>query len=163
MWKKKKVKALVAQSCLILCDPMDCSPPGFSVHGILRARILEWVAIYFLRESSWSRDQTQVSCVVGRFFTIWATREAGLWKFSWIINILNITVVSITFVVRKTHGGGVLPFAGTSESLGSLDKIFDQAQCTPMITVCLWWFCMQTTLISLWWCLVFFPTGPSKV
>ena len=62
------MKALVTQSCLTLCDPMDCSPPGSSVHGILWARILEWVALYFLRESSWSRDQTQVSCVVGRFF-----------------------------------------------------------------------------------------------
>ena len=66
---------LVAQSCLTLCDPMDCSPPGFSVHGILQARILEWVAICFSRGSSWPRDQTQVSCIAGRFFTIWATRE----------------------------------------------------------------------------------------
>ena len=54
----KKVKVLVAQSCLILCDPMDCSSPGFSVHGILQARILEWVAIPFSRGSSQPRDQT---------------------------------------------------------------------------------------------------------
>ena len=46
----------VAQSCLTLCDPMDCSPPGFSVHGILQARILEWVAISFSRGSSRPRD-----------------------------------------------------------------------------------------------------------
>ena len=45
-----KVKVLVAQSYLILCDPMDCSPPGFSVHGILQARILVWVAILFSRD-----------------------------------------------------------------------------------------------------------------
>ena len=63
---------LVAQSCLSLCDPMDCSPTGFSVHGILQARILEWVAIPFSRGSSWPRDQTLVSCVAGRFFTTWA-------------------------------------------------------------------------------------------
>ena len=44
--------SVVAQSCLTLCDPMDCSPPGSSVHGILWARILEWVAISFSRESS---------------------------------------------------------------------------------------------------------------
>ena len=51
----------VAQSCLTLCDPMDCGPPGSSVHGILQARVLEWVAIPFSRESS----QTRVSCVAG--------------------------------------------------------------------------------------------------
>ena len=52
---------------------MDCSPPGSFVHGILQARILEWVAISFSRGSSWPRDRTQVSCTAGRFFTNWAT------------------------------------------------------------------------------------------
>ena len=47
--KCMKVKVVVAQSCLSLCDPLDCSPPGSSVHGILQARILEWVAIPFSR------------------------------------------------------------------------------------------------------------------
>ena len=51
------------QSCLTLCDPMDCSPPGSSVHGILQARILEWVAISFFRGSSQPRDQTCISYV----------------------------------------------------------------------------------------------------
>ena len=55
---------------------MDRSLPGSSVHGILQARILEWVAIPFSRGSSQARDQTQDSWVAGRFFTIWATREA---------------------------------------------------------------------------------------
>ena len=64
---------LVAQSCLTLCDPMDCSPPGSSVHGILQARIL---AIPFSRGSFWLRDWTWVSCIVGSFFTGWATRES---------------------------------------------------------------------------------------
>ena len=50
----------VAQSCPTLCDPVDCSPPGFSVHGILQARILEWIAISFSRGSSWPRNRTQV-------------------------------------------------------------------------------------------------------
>ena len=54
---------------------MDCNPPGSSVPGILQARILEWVAIPFSRGSFWPRDQTQVSCIAGGFFTIWATRE----------------------------------------------------------------------------------------
>jgi len=67
------VCVLVAQSYPTLCDPMDRSPPGSSVHGILQARILEWTAIPFSRGSSWPRNQTQVSCTAGRFFTVWAT------------------------------------------------------------------------------------------
>ena len=62
-----KYCVLVSQSCLTLCDPMDCSPPGFSVHGILQARILESVAIPFSRRSSQTRDQTQVSRIAGKF------------------------------------------------------------------------------------------------
>ena len=57
---------------------MDCSLPGSSVHGILQARILEWVAIPFSRGSFQPRDQTQFSYTAGRFFTIWATKEALL-------------------------------------------------------------------------------------
>ena len=64
---------LVSQSCLTLCNPMDSSPPGSSVHGVLQARILEWVAIPFSRRSSQPRDGTQVSYIAGRFFTILAT------------------------------------------------------------------------------------------
>ena len=66
----------VAQSCLTLCNPMDCSLPGFSIHGIFQARVLEWVATPFSWGSSQPRDQTRVSCTVGRRFTLWATREA---------------------------------------------------------------------------------------
>ena len=60
---------------LALSDPMDCSPPGSSVHGLLQARILEWVATPFSRGSSQPRDGTWVSCMAGRFFIVWATRE----------------------------------------------------------------------------------------
>ena len=66
---------LIALSCLILWDPMDCSPPGSSVYVILQAKILEWVAISFSRVSSWPRNRNQVSHIAGRFFTIWATKE----------------------------------------------------------------------------------------
>ena len=65
-----EVKMLTAQLCLTLCNSMDFSPPGSSVHGILQARILEWVAIPFSRGSSQPMDQTQVSCLAGRFFTV---------------------------------------------------------------------------------------------
>ena len=75
---------LVTQSCPTLCDPMDCSMPGSSVHGILQA-ILEWVAIPFSRGSSWLRNWIQVSCIAGRLFTVWATREA----LTWMIGIID--------------------------------------------------------------------------
>ena len=65
------VKVKVPQLCPALCDPMD-----YTVHGILQARILEWVAIPFSRGSSQARDRTQVSCIAGGFFTSWATTEA---------------------------------------------------------------------------------------
>ena len=61
----------VAQLCPTLCDPMN-----YTVHRILQARILEWVAFPFFRGSSQPRDQTQVFHIAGRFFTSWATREA---------------------------------------------------------------------------------------
>ena len=57
---------------------MDCNLPGFYVHGIFQARVLEWVAISFSRGSSWPKYQTQVSCIASRRFTLWATREACL-------------------------------------------------------------------------------------
>ena len=76
-WKYlHSVKVKVAQLCLTLYNPMDHSLPGSSVHGILQARILEWVAIVFSRGSSWPRNWTRVSCVGGEFFASWATRDA---------------------------------------------------------------------------------------
>ena len=68
-------RAKSLQPCPALCDPMDCSPPGSSVHGILQARILEWVAMPSSRGSSRPRDRTRVSCIAGGFFTA-DTREA---------------------------------------------------------------------------------------
>ena len=66
----KKVKALVAELCLTLCTPMNYTADQVpSDHGILQARILEWVAISFSRGSSQPRDRTWVSCVAGRFLT----------------------------------------------------------------------------------------------
>ena len=68
-WVSEWVK--VTQSCPTLCDPMDCV-----VHGLLQARILEWVSFPFSRGSSQPRDRTRVSCIAGGFFTSWATRKA---------------------------------------------------------------------------------------
>ena len=66
-----KVKVKVTQLCQTLCNPTD-----YTVHGILQATILEWVTFPFSRESFQPRDQTQVSCIAGRFFTSWGTRKA---------------------------------------------------------------------------------------
>ena len=71
---KSHVCVLVTQSWT-LCESMDCSPPGSSVHGILQAGTLEWVAMPFSRGSSRARARTQVSCIVDRFFIVWALRE----------------------------------------------------------------------------------------
>ena len=77
----KKEEREVAQSCLTLGDPMDCSPPGPSVHVILQARIPEGTALPFSRRSSQTIDWTQVSHIAGRFFTIWAI------KFKYALNL----------------------------------------------------------------------------
>ena len=75
---KDKSESEIAQLCPALWDPMDCSLPGSSILGIFQARILEWVAISFSRRSSQPRDWTQVSCTVGRCFTIWATSKVQI-------------------------------------------------------------------------------------
>ena len=76
--KNMKIKVLAAQLCPTFCDPIDCSLPGSSVHGIFQARVLEWVAFPFSRGSSRPRDQTQVYWIAGRFFTIWVTRATDI-------------------------------------------------------------------------------------
>ena len=90
-WTSRKVHwpsetTLSAPACMCVlscsirsdfCDPMNCSPPGSSVHGILQARLLQWVAIPFSRGSSQPRDWNQVSLIAGGLLTIWATKEAS--------------------------------------------------------------------------------------
>ena len=66
---------IAPQLCPSLCNPTDYTPPGSSVHGVLQARILEWVAISFSRGSMRPRSWTQLSSTAGRFYNIWATRE----------------------------------------------------------------------------------------
>ena len=76
VYLKVKSESVVTQSCPTLCDPVDCSLPGSSIHGIFQARILEWVAISFSKGSSRPRDQTRASRIAGRLLTIWASRES---------------------------------------------------------------------------------------
>ena len=104
---KWKCRKLVAQSCLTLCDPMDYSPPGSSVHGIFQARVLEWVAIFFSRGSSQPRDRTWVSHIVSRRFTHWATREVmNIYfnlNFKLITNIFFFFTISMSYEMFEAH------------------------------------------------------------
>ena len=88
------VTVLVSQLCLTLWDPTDCSLPGFSVYGILQARILKWVAILFSSRSQ-LRGQNWVSGIVGIFFTIWVSREALLYICSNFLFLLDLVLISI--------------------------------------------------------------------
>ena len=90
----KKVRGQVAQLCPTLCNPMD-----HTLHGILQAWILEWVAIPFSRGSSQPRDWTQVSHIAGRSFTIWATRKAHI-----CIYIVLYTNTPIRVASEMTYG-----------------------------------------------------------
>ena len=100
----------VAQSCLTLCDPMDCSPPAYSVHRISQSRILEWVAISPSKGSSQPRDRTWVSCIGRQILYHWATREANAcikclintcWKrWEWILIPLLFVVNFIKYFIH---------------------------------------------------------------
>ena len=104
------------QLCPTLCDPMDYSLPGSSVHEILQSRILEWVAMLSSRGSSWPRDWTSISCIAVRFFTQWATWETltcqtrgwfykkykrtTVWAWGW---VTNAEEVAHTYCPRGTQ------------------------------------------------------------
>ena len=111
------VCVLGTQLCPTLSKPTDCSPPGSSDHGILQVRILEWVAIPFSRGSSQLRDQSQVSCTAGGFFTLWATRGA-----------LNPPVVLLR---QNVSGGQGLPHITQPLNSPLLPYPFSSAQ-TPV-------------------------------
>ena len=92
---------LIAQLCPTLCNPLDCSPSGSSVHAIFQARILEWIAISSSRGSSRPRDLAHTSCgscTGGGFFTCWAIREAQ--------EITYSIYLSLTYFTKHGGGGG---------------------------------------------------------
>ena len=97
----------VTQLCPTLCNPVDCSLPGSFLHGILQARILEWVAISFSRGSSRPRDQTGVSCIAGRRFNLWATSSVisknytTAWRCS--LCLLIASAYELRIVWRKSY------------------------------------------------------------
>ena len=83
----------VARLCPTLCDPMDSSLPGSSIHGIFQARVLKWLAISFSRGSSWPRDWTQVSCIASRCVTIWAPRHTNQSSTVWSLLALGLMLL----------------------------------------------------------------------
>ena len=107
------VCAKLLQSCLTLCDPMDCSLPGSSVHGISQARILEWVAMPSSRGSSWPRDPSRisyVSCIGSWFFTISAAWEAPVFSQSGASNPrLKTMLLPIACITCRTPLLALLP------------------------------------------------------
>ena len=120
----------VSQSCPTPCNPMDCSLQGSSVHGIPQARILEWVVIPFSRRSSRPRDWTWVSCIGGRFFTIWDTREALIMQLLFPGNILCFQIYSVWWVQKSCYFCGLHMayhwyFMGRSDTLFRLLNHFE--------------------------------------
>ena len=119
------MKVKVAQPCPTLYNPMD-----YTAHGILQARILEWVSFPFSRGSSQPRDQTHVACIAGRFFTSWATREAQeYWSRS-------LSLLQGTFLIQELNPGVLhcrwilyqLSYQGTVDMEGQLYVIHCQLQ-----------------------------------
>ena len=99
-------------------QPIHCSPPGYSVHGILQARILEWVAIPFSRGFSQPRDWTWVSHIAGRFFTIWATREDP----KKIVQLANKYISTFGYKVRSLIDKNQMTGFYSTENIQSVPK-----------------------------------------
>ena len=100
---------------------MDCSPPSSSVHGILQAKILEWVAMPSSSGSSWLRDQTQVAWITGGFFTIWAIEEAFVTYFIYSNLYLLISYLCLAHFSLHSLDSG---FSGSSNQLVTCGFIF---------------------------------------
>ena len=122
---KLEKESEVAQSCLTLCDPMDCSLPGSSIHGIIQARELEWVAIAFSRGSSQPRDRTWVSHIVDRHFTFWATTEVKLQRMNTIERYLGSKIREVSFSLEKDKEREIISWMTTG--------------CQAFVTVWLHW------------------------
>ena len=96
-------RAKSIQWCPTLWDPVNCSLQGFSVHGILPARILEWVAVPSFRASSQPRDRTQVSCIAGRFFTAETLGKPSRLLASCILDLLMVLTRLMRETARWSH------------------------------------------------------------
>ena len=121
-----KSESEVAQSYLTLCDPMDCSLPCSSLHGIFQARVLEQVAISFSRGSSQPRDRTWVSHIVGRRFTVWATRE---------VSALVLYILFFKEVAKNVCGGPLYLYAVSSMVVSYITAVVQLTNLIPVSPV----------------------------
>ena len=119
--------------CLTLWDPMDCSLPGSSVHGIFQARVLEWVAISFSRGSSQPRDWTQVSCIAGIHFTIWGTGEVTINR-RWGSILSTKILCHLLSLLRGLHLGPMstdFPDDASGKAPGCQCRSYKECGCIP--------------------------------
>ena len=115
---KAKSETEVAQSCPTLSDPMDCSLPGSSIHGIFQARILEWVTMPSFRGYSWPRDRTHdsyISGLAGRFFTTEPPGKPLISRLAtyWVLKHIFIKLVLLTILLCgcTSHPSDIFPFS----------------------------------------------------
>ena len=157
------VCVLVAQSCLTLWDPLDCSPPGSSVHGMLQARTLEWVAMPFSRGSSRPRDRTRVSRIAGGFFTLWAAWEALRIFISWTSvplqphfpqppPVLNLFLQPLTHPAMSSEAGLGLLTARSQERVSPLPLAHPPLMAPKICSVSLTIFHTATFCLLVWGC-----------
>ena len=122
---KSEMKVLVTQSCPILCHPMDCSPPGSSVHGILQAIVLEWVAISFSRRSS----QPLCRCILIYSITlyVWTYRLFPIFfKCKFCCNKVLCTYIFFLIYIVKSVSSAYIPGRGIVGSKGRQISSFDR-------------------------------------
>ena len=148
----------VAQLCPTLCNPLDYSPPDFSVHEILQARILEWVAIFSSRGSSRPRDQTWVSRIPGRHFNLWATK--------YILKLSNKKMIQLrngwriwtdiyredVQMAKQTHEKWSTSLAIREMQIGTTLRPTGMGEMKKTDRKKCWWGCGEAgTLMLCWW------------
>ena len=127
-------ECLFAQSCLTLCNPTDCSPPGSSVYGIFPARILEWVAMPSSKTSSWPKNRIHVSCIAGRFFTSEPTGKPN-WSLFSTCKLVNGSLPGGSVVKNlpaNTGDTGLIPGSGISPIEGNGNPLQYSGLTNPM-------------------------------
>ena len=126
---------LVTKSCLTLCDPIDCSPPGSTVHGIFQARILQWVAISFSRGSSRPRDPTYMSCIGMWILYHWATTETLICIFSSVQSLSRVWLFATPWIAAHQASLSITN-SRSSLRLTSIESVMPSSHlilCRPLL------------------------------
>ena len=155
----------VAQSCLTLCDSMD-----YTVHGILQARILKGVAFSFSSRSSWPRNWTRISCITGRFFNSWATRQVLTRYVYWEAMYLKISpfnspagdllwMIAYLADLVHTYPAWLTWSAHLIENICStIVPLHPKYQCQLSLGSLIPIYFLLTSLLCFWSCYAFFET-----